>query len=191
MIPIFTLRGYTAPDPLDRAPTRGRFILTMAVSGAVALIFLYVQSATLHVVTYKSAWVFWLGCLGFTCGMGALLALLRKSSSLLFYLIIVAVCVPTDLWLQAHYRDQGFEGWWTYEPGTFLSALSVPLRFLVAWSFDGIIQGPLVLWFTRLLASGIYRTAAANPEPTLEQHAALFPPEWTNEVVAKPEHDIG
>jgi hypothetical protein len=191
MIAIVNFWGYTAPDPLDRASTPQRIVLTMAVSGAVALLFLFAQSAVLHVVMYQSAWVFWLGCVGYTFVMGALLALLYKSSSLLFYLMIVAVCVPTDLWLQAQYRDQGLTAWWTYESGTFISAIPVPLRFLVAWSFNGLIQGPLVLWFTRLLAHAIYPATAARPAPTRAQQAALFPPEWSSEAVARPRRDVG
>ena len=191
MIPIFNLRGYTAPDPLDRVSTARRFVLTMGVSGAVALVFLFSQSALLHVVTYKNAWVFWIGCAVYTVGMGALLALLRKSSALLFYLIIMAVCVPIDLWLQARYRSHGLTAWWTYEPGTLLSAIPVPWKFLVAWSFDGLIQGPLVLWLARLLANAVYPATQATPEPTREQQAALFPAEWTNEAVAKPRRDAG
>ena len=58
--------------------------------------------------------------------MGTVLVLLRKSSSLLFYLLIVAACVPTDVWLLAHYRDYGQTAWWTYRPGTFLSPIPVP-----------------------------------------------------------------
>jgi hypothetical protein len=52
MIPIFNFRGYTAVDPLDRAPASMRLALTWSVSAAVALIFLYVESYTLHIVEY-------------------------------------------------------------------------------------------------------------------------------------------
>jgi hypothetical protein len=44
--------GYTAPDPLDRASTAQRIVLTIAVSEVVTRIFLSAQSALLHVVTY-------------------------------------------------------------------------------------------------------------------------------------------
>ena len=44
--------------------------------------------------------------------------------------------------------------------------ISVPLRFVVAWSIPGIIQGPLVLWLTRLLAAAIYPASKAPPQPT-------------------------
>lgn len=191
MVPIINIRGFTAPDPLDRAPAGVRLALTIGVSGVVALIFLYVQSYTLHIVRYESLWVFWIGCALYAFVMGSLLAVLRKSSSLLFYLLIVIVCGLTDVWLHAHYRDQGLTAWWSYEPDTFIYAIPVPLRFLVAWSFDGLIQGALVLWFARLIAGAVYPADQSKPEPTLQQQEALFPDEWTNEVVAKPVRDAG
>lgn len=168
-----------------------RLVLTIGVSASVALIFLYVEGYGLKVVLFKSVWVFWIGAALFSFVMGPLLAVLRKSSSLLFYLIIVALSVSTDIWLQAHFRDKGLEAWWTYQPGNFLYAIPVPLRFLVAWSLDGIAQGPLVLWFTRLLAGLIYPARKSKPEPTFEHQGALFPEEWTNEIVDRPDRDFG
>ncbi|HSE37249.1 MAG TPA: GMC family oxidoreductase N-terminal domain-containing protein [Blastocatellia bacterium] len=187
MVPIFNLRGFTAVDPLDRAPAAMRFVLTIAVSGALAFAFLYTQSAALNVTTFPSQSVMWIGIAIYAFVMAPLLVVLRKSSSLLFYLMIVSVCVPVDIFRQAHYP----EGWWVYQPGSFLSPMPVPLKFLVAWSFDGLIQGPLALWLARLLASVIYPASKSAPEPTTDQQEALFPIEWTNEEVAKPSRDIG
>jgi choline dehydrogenase-like flavoprotein len=191
MIPLFNFRGYTANDPLDRAPAAMQLVLTCGVSAAIALGMLYLESSVLKAVTFKSVWVFWIGCAIYTFVMGPLLALLRKSSSLLFFLLLVALCVSVDIWLQSHFRDRGLEGWWTYPPGSFLSAIAVPLRFLVAWSFNGIIQGPIVLWLTRLLASAVYPARQAQPQPTFDQQAALFPDQWSLETVAKPDRDAG
>jgi hypothetical protein len=191
MIPFFNFRGYTAPDPLDRAPVPMQLILTCSVSAVIALAFLYLESYGLNVVTFKSIWVFWIGCAVYAFVMGALLALLRKSSSLLFYLMIVAAGVSADIWLQAHFRNQGLEGWWTYPQGSLLYPIPVPLRFLVAWSIPGIIQGPLVLWLTRLLAAAIYPASKAPPQPTFDQQGALFPDKWSLEVVDKPDRDAG
>ncbi len=191
MIAVFNFRGYTATDPIDRAPGSMSPLLTWTVSAAVALIFLYVQSYTLNIVTYKSPLVFWIGAAIYTFVVGTMLALLRKSSSLLFYLTIVIVCSLADLWQQAHLRDKGLEALWTYQPGNFISAIPVPLRFFVAWSFDGIIQGPLVLFFARLLAGAIYPASKAAPEPSFDEQQALFAPKWTDEDVPKPQRDAG
>jgi hypothetical protein len=125
MVPIFNLRGFIAVDPLDRAPAAMRFVLAIAVSGALAFAFLYTQSAALNVTTFPSQSVMWIGIAIYAFVMAPLLVVLRKSSSLLFYLMIVSVCVPVDIFRQAHYP----EGWWVYQPGSFLSPIPVPLKF--------------------------------------------------------------
>src|SRR5262250_357116 len=155
MIPPFNFRGYTAPDPLDRAPTAMAFVITMAVSGVVALIFLYIGSMAYPAYRFEHTWIYWVGVAIYTFAMGPLLVALRKSSSILFYLMIVAVGVPIDLFQEAHLRPFG-TGWWTYQPGSFLTPIPVPLKFLAAWTGDGIIQGPLALWFARLVAGVVY-----------------------------------
>ena len=173
MIPFFNFRGYTAADPLDRAPAPMQFVLTWAVSGVIGLTLMYLQGYTLNVVTYKNLWVFWIGWANYTFALGSLLALLRKSSSLLFYLMVVASGVSIDIWLQAHFRDQGLEGWWTYPPGSLLYPIPVPLRFVAAWSLAGLIQGLLVLWLTRLLAAVVYPASRAQPQPPGVRAVAL------------------
>ena len=190
MAPPFNWRGYTAVDPLDRAPGPMRFVLTIAVSTIVASLFLYVQRDVYHVVGF-SRWVFWIGVGLYGVGMGSLLVVLRKSSSLLFYLIIVGLAVPVDLFLEAHCRPYPKTAWWTYVDGGLLSPVPVPLRFLVAWSIDGLIQGPFVLWLARLLADLIYPASKSEAAPTFEQNQALFPSEWTDEPVDKPARDAG
>ncbi len=187
MVPIFNLRGYTAVDPLDRAPSGMRFVLATAVSGVLAFAFLYTQSAQLHVTTFPNQSVMWIGIAIYAFVMAPLLVVLRKSSSLLFYLMIVSICVPADIFRQVHYPDT----WWVYQPGSFLSPIPIPLKFLVAWSFDGIIQGPLALWLVRLIAALLYPAGKSEPLPTSEQEEALFPIEWTNEIVPKPARDTG
>jgi hypothetical protein len=201
MIPIFNLRGYTAPDPLDRTPRLMRFVLSWIVSGVVAIVFLWavtdigsslgIGSGPFPTYHFQFPWLFWVGGGLFTFVMGSLLVALRKSSSALFYLIIVATCVPADLFLQAQRRDEGRQALWTYLPGSFLDTVPVPWKFLVAWSFDGIIQGAIVLWLTRILASALYPAGKAKAEPTAAQEEALFPVAWTNEKVDKPRRDAG
>jgi choline dehydrogenase-like flavoprotein len=187
MVPIFNLRGYTAVDPFDRAPAAMRFVFTIAVSGVLAFAFRYMQSADLDVTTFPHQSVMWIGIAVYAFVMAPLLVILRKSSSLLFYLMIVGVCVPANIFCQVHDPDS----WWVYQHGSFLSPIPVPLKFLVAWSFDGIIQGPLALWLTRLIAAVFYPASKSVPLPTATQEEALFPAEWTGETVSKPARDAG
>ncbi|MCI0489622.1 MAG: GMC family oxidoreductase N-terminal domain-containing protein [Blastocatellia bacterium] len=189
MTPLFNLRGYTAPDPLDRLTPRARLMLTMLVVAATGLLFMYISSDLLHAYTFRYRWMLWAGCAAYAFTLAPLLVLLRKSSSILFYILIVAATVPVDIYLQAHYRDRGLEALWTYNEGTFLAALPPLLKFVVAWSFNGIIMGAITLWLARLLASAI--RPAGEAEPTREQREALFPKEWTDETVEKPARDAG
>ncbi|HEV8483466.1 MAG TPA: GMC family oxidoreductase N-terminal domain-containing protein, partial [Blastocatellia bacterium] len=191
MVPVLNFHGYTAVDPLDRTPRSMRFVLTIAVSAVVAFVFLYGQSAGLHVISFPRPIVMWIGIAAYAFVMAPLLVVLRKSSSLLFYLIIVGVCVPLDLFFEAHCRTDPLRAPWIYEPEGLLGPVPVPLKFLVAWSFDGIIQGPLVLWFARLLADLMYPASKSEAVPTFGQNEALFPPEWSDETVNGPARDAG
>ena len=58
MAPLFSLRGYTADDPLDNAPGKIRYALT-ACCAAIALAFLYLVFDILHIATPKYSWLPW------------------------------------------------------------------------------------------------------------------------------------
>ena len=189
MVPILNIRGYTASDPLDRAQSKA-FVFTICASGVLAAAVLYLESFALHVVAYKTDVVFWVGWVIFTFGVGSLLAALRKSSSILFFLIIVIPGVLADIWLETHLRMEG-SAWWTYKPDAFLAAIQVPWRFFVAWSIDGIALGPLALWLARLAAAIFYPAGKYMPEPTTAQSAALFPAEWAIESPEPAARDAG
>src|SRR5438309_3033285 len=186
MIPIFNIRGYTAVDPIDRASTRGRFLLLWAVSAALGVPFLYIQAYILHIVLYTTVWTFVVGALIYTFVMGSLLVVLRKSSSLLFWLMILATASSADIFRESYLLAHGVNLFWRYNPGNFISNISTPWRFFVAWTFDGVLQGALVLYVARLVASVIYPASKGKYIPTREQQRALFPDKWSDEPVKKP-----
>ena len=62
MAPLFSLRGYTADDPLDTAPGKIRYVLTACCAAAIALAFLYLVFDILHIATPKYSWLPWLEC---------------------------------------------------------------------------------------------------------------------------------
>lgn len=189
MSPLFTVRGYTADDPLDRFSSSQRFLLTAGVTFLVALLFNYIQTNPIPVIRYKYDWMVIGGAVLMTVVMAPILSFLRKSSSLVFYFIVVAVAVPIDLYLEGAIRSQGGTALWMYNEGTFISAITIlPLRFFVAWSFDGVILGALSLWCTRVVANALRRRR--GDDPTRAQQEALFPDEWTKEEVAKPSRGI-
>src|SRR5207302_5748976 len=156
MIPIFNIRGYTAVDPIDRAPARMRFLLTWAVSAALGVPFLYIQAYILKIVGYTTVWTFIVGAVIYTFVMGSLLVVLRKSSSLLFWLMILATASSVDIFRESYLNAHHVSLFWYYYPHNFISDIPTPWRFFVAWTFDGILQGALVLYVARLVASVIY-----------------------------------
>jgi hypothetical protein len=186
MIPIFNIRGYTAPDPIDRAPTAMRYLLTFAVGAALGVPFLYIQAYILHIVGYTTVWTFIVGSLIYTFLMGSILVVLRKSSSLLFWLMILMTASSVDIFREAYLNAHNVNLFWYYYPHNFISDIPTPWRFFVAWTFDGILQGALVLYVTRLVASVIYPASKGKFIPTVEQQRAVFPGKWSDEPVKKP-----
>ncbi len=186
MIPVFNIRGYTAVDPIDHAPAHMRYILTFAAGAALGVPFLYIQAYILKIVGYTTVWTFIAGSLIYTFGMGSLLVILRKSSSLLFWFMILATASSVDIFREAYLNAHGVSLFWYYYPHNFISDIPTPWRFFVAWTFDGILQGALVLYLTRLIASVIYPARKAKPIPTFEQQREVFPSKWSDEPVTKP-----
>ncbi|MEA2166624.1 MAG: hypothetical protein QOK37_4751 [Thermoanaerobaculia bacterium] len=186
MIPVFNFRGYTAPDPIDRASTRSQFLLLFAVSAALGVPFLYVQAYVLHIVLYTTVWTFIVGSLIYTFLMGSILVVFRKSSSLLFWLLILIPASLIDIVRETYLRAHGVNLFWWYHPGNFISDIATPWRFFVAWSFDGVYSGILALYVARLVASVIFPASNAKSIPTVEQQRAAFPDKWSDEPVKKP-----
>ena len=189
---LMNFRGFTASDALDSLPQPMRYGLHMAITAVFGLLFFFIEGgALLDIVRYQSPWVIPLGTVFFGVVIAPLIVVLRKSSSLLIYLLVLLPTVLFDLYLEANVRAQGEVALWTYTSGTFIAAVPVPLRFVWAWSFDAIIMGIVPLWVSRLLAPVVYRNDLAAPHPSREQQEALFPAAWTREDVNKPERDPG
>ncbi len=189
MISFFNIRGYSGYDPLDYISTGKRLTLGFIISLVLALVFNYLQSGPVGIIHFKEDWMVITASIAMAVVMGPLIVTMRKASSLLFYAVVVAAGFSMDMYFQAHIRDMGGIAWWMYNPGNFISNISIyPLRFFTAWSFDGVILGALTLYVIRLMSQLIWRIKPSGA--TLEQKESLFPKEWTNEEVAKPTRDI-
>jgi hypothetical protein len=188
MLPLFHLRGFTAADPLDRiSSTWGRLAFVALFIGLLSALFNWIQGPVLECVVFREGF-FWWGVLLMTAAFTLLLTPLRKSSSLVFFFITLLTAVPLELYLQAQVRCTGGQACWDYNPATFPGFITIlPLRFLAAWSVDGVILGTLPLWLARLAASVIF--PALKNEPSFQQQQGLFRDEWTNEDVPKPARD--
>jgi hypothetical protein len=192
MPPLFTIKGYTASDPLDKAPTAARYILAMSVTALIGLTFFYLESShVMKIVVYPGDWVVLLAAGLFTFIVAPVIVSIRKSSSLVIFFLILIPCVLLDLYFEANVRPRNGEALWYYLPDNFISAIPVPLRFFAAWAFDAMIMGPLCLWLARLLAKAFYDKNVSLNEPTPEQQNKLFKDEWTSENIEKPKRDVG
>ncbi len=191
MIPVFTLKGFNHPDPLDKAPSIMRYALMMAVSFAASVFLVYAISDLFRLIEFKSFGIKVLEVVMFTIVVAPIIVMLRKSASWALMLIIFIPLFILDIYLQANVRDKGGIAWWTYLPGTFIDSVKIlPLRFLMTLLFDSLIFAPICLWISRVIAHIIYRNKA-YPFPTSEQRNNLFKPEWTLENVDKPAFDLG
>ncbi|HYM20412.1 MAG TPA: GMC family oxidoreductase N-terminal domain-containing protein [Candidatus Kapabacteria bacterium] len=189
MISIANFRGYAGHDPLDQVSGGQRMILGLSISFVIALVLNYVQSGPIPIIHFREDWLIIAGSIAMAIVMGPILIIFRKSSSLLFYFIVVVAGFSVDMYLQANIRDAGGVGCWMYNDGNFISNVSIyPLRFIIAWSFDGFILGAFTLWLIRIAATIIWKEK--DTQPTIEQKQNLFPDEWTKETVAKPVRDI-
>jgi choline dehydrogenase-like flavoprotein len=188
--PLFSLGGYTAYDPLDRISSNAARLLFISVFvGITAALFNWIQGPVLDCIRFRSGF-FWWGVLIMTLVFTAMLVPLRKSSSLVFYILIISLAVPLELYLQSYVRSTAAEttACWDYNTANFPGFIAVlPLRFWVAWSVDGLLFGTLPLWLARLCAQMMFREQAK--EPSFEQQRELFCDEWTNEYVEKPLRD--
>ena len=192
MPPIFNFRGYTAQDPLDKAPAAMQYILMMIVSMIASVILVYAITDYFGLLEFRSFGVKVLEVVLFTLVFAPLTVMLRKSSSLVIMLVIFLPLFIFDIYLQANFRDKGIETLWMYLPGTFIDDVKIlPLRFLMTLSFDALIFGPLCLWITRILALIFYKNRKVQEIPTSDQFNDLFKEEWSSEKVLKPKRDFG
>ena len=192
MVRFFNFRGYADFDPLDFVAPARRAVLAIVVTAVVSTILVLLIAHVFHVVEFIGFWFECFEVAGFALIAAPLVLWLRRSSSVVIYLILLLPLVLTDLYLQAGWRDQGLRTLWGYPEGTLISLIAIlPLRFFITTSVDALLIGPVCLWLMRLLAIRIYDREAASGAPTREQREALFPDEWTQEEVERPRRDAG
>ncbi|MEM9824480.1 MAG: hypothetical protein AAF985_25565 [Bacteroidota bacterium] len=102
MFPIFHLKGYTASDPLDRLSTRQGILLHGAVIFVFAILLIYLIDDVFQLVFFKNFTWKVAEVLLFAGVYAPLFYFLRKSSSLLSYLLILLPLFLVDLYLEAH-----------------------------------------------------------------------------------------
>ena len=190
-MPPLNLRGYVAPDPLD-APigTKGtsRLLLHMGVTFlcAVAVVMIAFGGGVAELMPGYS-WMKWVECVAIAAILAPLVYVLRKSSSVLFILMLMGVGFPLDLFIQAHFRDLGEAALWTYPVSGCIGAWPPMLQFAFVWGVDGLVVGPVALALSRLLARQIWGPPPIGVSVLFsKEHAALFKEEWLKEDVADP-----
>ncbi len=204
MPPIFNFRGYNAPDPLDKAAGYRSYLLVMLVNLALSAALLYIITGPAGILYFNGFKLFGRNCpVWVTIGLelllngvifAAIINMLRKSSSLVFYLLVLLPYFFLDLYIEAHYRhfpELLSKALWVYNDVPLLSAIKIPaLKFFITLSVDGIIFGPLGLFIARVLAQLIYRGKPYPAAPTPAQYNDLFRKKWSAEDVGKPKRDL-
>ncbi|MEP6613304.1 MAG: GMC family oxidoreductase N-terminal domain-containing protein [Mucilaginibacter sp.] len=198
---FFNFRGYSGPDPLDKAPGISSYVLVILVNLLLSIVLLYVITGPAHILyfngfkicnSYFSPWYTMglevlINCLIFS----PIINLLRKSSSLVFYLLVLLAYYPVDLYIEAHYRHTLPQlALWVYYDSSVVGAIQpAALKFLVTISVDGILFGIVGLYLARLLAVLIYKNKPYPAAPTTAQYQQLFRAEWSAEDIQKPKRD--
>jgi len=201
---FLNFRGYSSPDPLDKAAGYRSYLFVMLVNLVLSVVLLYIITGPAGILYFNGFTVFgitfspWatMGLELFINGVifAVIINALRKSSSLVFYLLILLPYFFLDLYIEAHYRQCPqtlAKALWVYKDVPLLSVIKIPaLKFLVTLSVDGIIFGPLGLFLARLLAMLVYRHKPYPDAPTNAQYNDLFRKEWSAEDVSRPKRDL-
>jgi GMC oxidoreductase len=200
---LLNLRGYTAPDPLDKATGYRMYLLLITINLILSVVLLYLITAS-GIVQFNGFTAFGYSfsplatmglevitnCLIFS----PLIILARKCSSLIPYLIVFLPYYLLDLFIDSHYRCASCDGnlaLWTYGDDSIVSPITIhALKFFITISVDAILFGILGLFLARLTASAIYRKNPWPPGPTTAQYADFFKKEWSEEDIAKPKRDF-
>ena len=200
---LLNRKGYTAPDPLDKAAGYRMYLLLISTNLVLSVVLLYgitasgiVQFNGFTAFGYSFSPLATMGlevitnCLIFS----PLIILARKCSSLIPYLIVFLPYYLLDLYIESHYRCTSCDlnlALWTYGDDSFVSSIKIPaLKFLLTISADAILFGILGLFLARLTASAIYRKKPWPAGPTPAQYADFFKTEWSEEDIAKPKRDF-
>src|SRR4051812_6841882 len=115
MITLLNLRGYVAPDPLDKASRKVQTLLIIGVNLVLTIGLLYFISGKIvyfhgfplfgRQLGYKATMILevLINCLVFS----PLIVRVRKTSSFIPYLIVLLPYFLMDLWIESHYRCAG------------------------------------------------------------------------------------
>ena len=197
---LFTFRGYTAPDPLDRASGFSRYLILILVNLALTAGLLPLISGTilrfngfvLFGRSFSPAWT--IGAEFVINGLvfAPIIVALRKCSSIIHYLIVLIPYYLLDLYIESHYRMKGdlMHALWYYLDAKPLNSITfAPLKFLFTISVDGILFGIVGTFIARCIASLISKKKQPV-EPTKQQYSELFRGAWTAEPVDRPHRDV-
>lgn len=200
MIPLINLKGYFQKDPLDKASGFMPYALLMSVNFILTVILLNIilltgivqfNGFTILGLYFPPFWTSVLEVITNTLIYSAIIVYLRKSSSLIHYLVVFIPYFLIDLYLTGYVRGvPGAIPLWTYGSDSFISSIKIPLlQFILTNSADGILFGIIGLFIARIIASIIYKNKVYPVTPDENQYNKLFSKEWSQENVYKPKRD--
>ncbi|HEY6082173.1 MAG TPA: hypothetical protein VIU45_01870, partial [Chitinophagaceae bacterium] len=200
---LFNLHGYTRPDPLDKAPGAMKYVLMTGVNILFSVILIHLilrhnivayNGFRLFGISFQPAATMIIEGIINSLVFAPIIVASRKSSSLLIFLVVFIPYFLLDLFVESHYRCPGCPvslAPWYYPSPSIISFITIPaVKFLVTMSVDALVFGILSLYLTRLIAQGLYKNKTNAGEPTKEEYAAFFNPEWSAETVGKPARDL-
>ena len=201
MISIINLKGYSAKDPLDKAPGFMEYGILIIVNFILTVILLYLIT-TFEVVKFNGFTIFNLYFPPFwsmvletilnSLVFSIIISYMRKSSSVVLYLVVFIPYYLMDLYLESNVRNIPGKALWEYYNNSLISFVQPPaLKFFITISVDAILFGIIGIYISRLLASIIYRRKEYPQGPSIEEYNKLFSQEWSNENVDKPKRDAG
>ena len=196
---LFNLRGYTHPDPLDKATGAARFIILALVNILLSIILIpliihykivYFQGFTLFGHSFSALYTEILEVFINGIVYTSLILVTRKCSFIVPFLIVFVPYYILDLYIQSHYRlpdqDNSKALWMYFNDSPVSSIHPAALKFVVTISVDAILFGVISLFLARLIASMIYAKKSYPPQPTRQQYANLFRPAWSQENIQRP-----
>jgi len=190
MYPFFTVRGYTAYDPLDQLRVGYRYGLVVALAAVITTLYLSLIFYVFEMFGLKHGWMLWAEIALLSLLFAPIVVALRKSSSLVLVLILMVAGLPFDLYIETHFRAAGLTPAWWYTEHGLLGPLPPLLQMFIAWFVDGVLAGPFVLWVSRIV-SGLFIPNASSSDRTMpNDRQQLFPDEWTDEPVRKPKRGL-
>lgn len=190
MHPIFTFRGYTAEDPLDRVTVFQRYSISIIIAALISVVFLYIIFYVLSIAELKYTWLFWVEVAVLSFVYTPLIVSIRKSSSIVIMFLLLAAGIPIDLFLEAQYRAAGQQALWLYTPDGMLGGLHPLLQIGAVWIGDAFIAGPVALWCIRSVVRFVNPAKNNERRRTSESYRSMFPDEWTREELDKPKRGL-